>query len=626
MSVSGDLKRFLYVSATLNLAETHFAKLLAHVHARCRSLAVDKVRVDELLALIRDYVKFLTPSARPIDSVAFLLASLSKSVKDEDSAHKIYETLIQTSATPLSLFAFEYYRSFLSAFEKETAAVAAAGGVPAASTSNSDSAMVVAEATTNAVAAAANKKDRRIGRGHKKALVRWYTSKSELELLSLVTKYKHSHSWTNKDLLKLIHIKPRNEGIDFVMKYIMFGFEKIKNDKLPDQFAYLSAFVQDLENLKSAKTSEEINDLIRKNKFHKDHLPSRIYKFKEIWPALIEQMNMQEFCANLSRFIYKDALNTELERFIMDKILNKDSQDFKSISPISLCLAVQTIDNALMASHSSSSSSSLGVANPLNHNHNHHRFPHHHHHHHHHNKHSTTTNKQDSTMTTTSLQQSTTHRSILERLRDHLWHLYSHSMQNPSSGSKQNLRVMIVIEVNGSMRNAHTLGTYTHLNPIDASACVMLTLYYANAEPTNVTVFAASDKLSQLELADQQTQAKPDLATIERLFQGFASIEKNPTDKIFEWSLQNARSYDAFVFLTGSDQNYKQILSETEFYRIHHSPTTKLVLINLTGKSDSPNSAELQTTINESSNLNLCMTGWSVDHFLVLDSFLKGKF
>lgn len=52
-------------------------------------------------------------------------------------------------------------------------------------------------------------------------------------------------------------------------------------------------------------------------------------------------------------------------------------------------------------------------------------------------------------------------------------------------------------------------------------------------------------------------------------------MEKNPTDKIFEWSLQNARSYDAFVFLTGSDQNYKQILSETDFYRINHSPTTK---------------------------------------------------
>lgn len=78
---------------------------------------------------------------------------------------------------------------------------------------------------------------------------------------------------------------------------------------------------------------------------------------------------------------------------------------------------------------------------------------------------------------------------------------------------------MVVIEVNGSMRNAHTLG-YTNLNPIDTSACVMLTLYYANAEPTNVSVFVAADKLSQLELADPQIQSKPDLATIERLFQG----------------------------------------------------------------------------------------------------------
>lgn len=58
------------------------------------------------------------------------------------------------------------------------------------------------------------KKDRRIGRGHKKALVRWYSSRSsELDLLSLLTRYKHSHSWTNKDIFKLIHMKPTNEGI-----------------------------------------------------------------------------------------------------------------------------------------------------------------------------------------------------------------------------------------------------------------------------------------------------------------------------------------------------------------------------------------------------------------------------
>lgn len=39
------------------------------------------------------------------------------------------------------------------------------------------------------------------------------------------------------------------KGVDFIMKYVMFGFEKVKNDKLPDNFAYLMTFVTDLENV-----------------------------------------------------------------------------------------------------------------------------------------------------------------------------------------------------------------------------------------------------------------------------------------------------------------------------------------------------------------------------------------
>lgn len=39
------------------------------------------------------------------------------------------------------------------------------------------------------------------------------------------------------------------KGVDFIMKYVMFGFDKVKNDKLPDNFAYLMTFVTDLENV-----------------------------------------------------------------------------------------------------------------------------------------------------------------------------------------------------------------------------------------------------------------------------------------------------------------------------------------------------------------------------------------
>lgn len=78
---------------------------------------------------------------------------------------------------------------------------------------------------------------------------------------------------------------------------------------------------------------------------------------------------------------------------------------------------------------------------------------------------------------------------------------------------------MIVIEINAEMRNAHTLGLH-FLNPIDTSASVMLLLYYMNQAPINVDVFCATDKLNQIELANNSSHSKPDLTMIETIFQG----------------------------------------------------------------------------------------------------------
>ena len=81
-----------------------------------------------------------------------------------------------------------------------------------------------------------------------------------------------------------------------------------------------------------------------------------------------------------------------------------------------------------------------------------------------------------------------------------------------------NQKIMIVIEINAEMRNAHTFGLH-FLNPIDTSACVMLMLYYMNQSATNVDVFCATDKLNQIELANN-SHSQPDLTQIEAIFQG----------------------------------------------------------------------------------------------------------
>lgn len=88
----------------------------------------------------------------------------------------------------------------------------------------------------------------KMGRGLKKSLTKWYKEKNEMNLLRMVTQYKHSYNWSNKDILKLIHMKPKSTGIDLIMKYIMFGYDKIKDETTQsDTDAKLIEFMRDLE-------------------------------------------------------------------------------------------------------------------------------------------------------------------------------------------------------------------------------------------------------------------------------------------------------------------------------------------------------------------------------------------
>ena len=82
---------------------------------------------------------------------------------------------MELSSTPFHLFAFEFYRKFLVKDE-------------------------------------AKKQGSYCGRGFKKAVHKWYHAKSGEELLKLLTEYRKSHGWSNKDFIKLFHIKPKDEG------------------------------------------------------------------------------------------------------------------------------------------------------------------------------------------------------------------------------------------------------------------------------------------------------------------------------------------------------------------------------------------------------------------------------
>jgi hypothetical protein len=62
------------------------------------------------------------------------------------------------------------------------------------------------------------------GKGVRRALTEYYTSRNGLELAILVTKYKNREGWTHADLISLLHINPaemKDDGGRLVLEWIM---------------------------------------------------------------------------------------------------------------------------------------------------------------------------------------------------------------------------------------------------------------------------------------------------------------------------------------------------------------------------------------------------------------------
>lgn len=285
-----DLNRFIYTSSTNDLYNANVNSL----HSIINKL-VDDGNLKDILKKIGDYCD-LNITFKNIDTVAYILAYLVTMRKNENITNAAYTTLKDISDNPLYLFAFISYHKYLSESE--------------------------AKKSTD------KKYGKGWGKGQRKVITRWYNGRNEEDLLRLVTKYTHSHQWSHKDLIKMARIKPANDSFDVIFKYILFGYEKIQNNKPNDNLQVIYDFISDKEQLKKVENPNDAASLIRKHKFHLEHIPVHLHRTKEVWEALIEDMNLQQFCSYIDVFIGKRLLKaspeTQTEKFVLEKLLSND--------------------------------------------------------------------------------------------------------------------------------------------------------------------------------------------------------------------------------------------------------------------------------------------------------------
>ncbi|XP_048354668.1 RNA-binding protein RO60 [Sphaerodactylus townsendi] len=172
------------------------------------------------------------------------------------------------------------------------------------------------------------------GRALRKAVADWYNGKNGMAVALAVTKYKQTNGWSHKDLLRLSHLKPANEGLAVVTKYVMKGWKELqeayKDNMLSAETEKLLKYLEAVEKVKRTKDELEVIHLIEEYNLVREHLLTSHLKSKEVWKALLQEMPLTAILRNLGKMTANSVLEpgspevtTVCERLKNEKLLKK---------------------------------------------------------------------------------------------------------------------------------------------------------------------------------------------------------------------------------------------------------------------------------------------------------------
>jgi len=121
-----------------------------------------------------------------------------------------------------------------------------------------------------------------------------------------------------KDLVKISHIKPANDSINELIKYLLdlkYDADRFQQLKLYDWFRSTAQYLAE----------DSIIDLIRKAKLPHEVVTSRVNMTPAIWEALMYEMPVMALLRHLATLEKNDVFNSEENvNFVIERLTNED--------------------------------------------------------------------------------------------------------------------------------------------------------------------------------------------------------------------------------------------------------------------------------------------------------------
>jgi 60 kDa SS-A/Ro ribonucleoprotein len=176
------------------------------------------------------------------------------------------------------------------------------------------------------------------GRGARRAIARWYTSRSADELSFQVLKYAQRDGWTHRDVLRLCHARPGDEAQARVFRFAVKGW----TDDLPDVPEL--ARVRAVGALRTTGKAKQVSRLIRDHQLPREVVPPAWLDRPLVWDALLHAGHGMPYTAllrNLATLTRVGLLarGSEATRTVVRRLGEAQALSRARVHPLQLLLA-----------------------------------------------------------------------------------------------------------------------------------------------------------------------------------------------------------------------------------------------------------------------------------------------
>lgn len=177
------------------------------------------------------------------------------------------------------------------------------------------------------------------GRGLRRAIENWYTTKDANKLAEQVVKYQQRDGWSHRDLMRLRHVPFKQHGRAYqaIAKWVVKGEE---SKSLPE---LIEGHIQ----LQATTKAKDAAKLIREYGLVRESVPTELLKESAVWEALLEKMPMTAMIRNLGNMSKCGLLTpmSDASKFIASRLADQDAISKARVHPIQLLIASKTYES-----------------------------------------------------------------------------------------------------------------------------------------------------------------------------------------------------------------------------------------------------------------------------------------